>query len=243
MTDIYLLRHGKVNGRAALYGKTDIEVAPSVNKAILTTLIKHQQLFSQVLTSPLKRCAELAELFATQAHKPLETMNDMQEMNFGSLDGICFDDLPYLLSENKGAQASHRFKPKGNSLNIVKPNSTLQKFDNWQALENFWQSPDEYPLPEAETLANFNARIKAQWQILLKRHQNHSILLVSHGGVIRMILAEVLGLDWRNAKLFSQLTIRNASFTHIYHDISADLCHVKAISHPLSSLATNQCEQ
>ena len=59
-----------------------------------------------------------------------------------------------------------------------------------------------------------------------------------------MILAEVLGLDWKNAKLFSQLQIGNASITHLSSNInpmnSSNDIKVHAIAMPLSGLTADE---
>lgn len=224
MSHIYLLRHGKVNGPAALYGKTDIEVSSTIDNEILKTLINHQDKFTQVLTSPLKRCATLAQNFSQQIKKPITIIEDLQEINFGDYDGRAFDDIPYT------------------DPSIA--NTVGDDLRPWTDLERFWQNPVKYPLPDAEKLNDFYLRIKHAWQALLTKYTDENILLITHGGVIRMILAEVLGLDWKNAKLFSQLQIGNASITHLSSNInpmnSSNDIKVHAIAMPLSGLTADE---
>lgn len=188
-TTIYLLRHGKVNGPAALYGQTDIGVTDEVNMKILTELNQLQQnlinKISQVITSPLQRCCNLAHQFAKDNHLPLEVVDNFQEMNFGQLDGISFDDI-------RDSENSEK---------------------TWQQLEDFWHDPDLSPLPQAELLSSFYNRVERSWCELLTSHTGKNILLVCHGGVIRMLLALLLDIDYRNKTLFSQLTIKNSSIT------------------------------
>lgn len=60
------------------------------------------------------------------------------------------------------------------------------------ALEQFWQNPECSPPPGGETLASLRARVLAAWnELLVLNHRN--ILVITHGGPIRTILAEVLG--------------------------------------------------
>lgn len=59
MIRIWLLRHGKTQGPAALNGITDVAVKPSVQQAIASQLSTLP--FTRVI-APLRRCANLARL-------------------------------------------------------------------------------------------------------------------------------------------------------------------------------------
>ncbi|MDP2784987.1 MAG: histidine phosphatase family protein [Sulfurimicrobium sp.] len=61
-----------------------------------------------------------------------------------------------------------------------------------QALERFWRDPARHTPPGGESLDAFGQRVAAGWNDLLQRHAGKKILLVCHGGVIRLILAQVL---------------------------------------------------
>ncbi|PWV64461.1 histidine phosphatase family protein [Plasticicumulans acidivorans] len=69
------------------------------------------------------------------------------------------------------------------------------------ALATFWREPESYTPPGAEAVVEFDARVAEAWQGLLKRHAGQHVLLVCHGGVIRMCVRQVLGLPsghiWR----------------------------------------------
>jgi alpha-ribazole phosphatase len=227
MSNIYLLRHGKVNGPAALYGNTDIDVSPATNNDMLNQLIENQHLFSQILTSPLIRCAGIAHNFATRVNKPIDVITNLQEMNFGDFDGLAFDDIAYTALIPPTNAASH------SAINADDENQS------WTHLTRFWQNPALYSLPNAEKLEDFYLRVKSAWQLLLTKHHNENILLVTHGGVIRMILAQVLGLDWKNEKLYNQLQIANATISQLSHTICdnpEDAVKVHTIGLPLSYL-------
>lgn len=62
------------------------------------------------------------------------------------------------------------------------------------ALERFWLDPVWHTPPGGERFDAFRARVAAGWNGLLKRHTGKKILLVSHGGVIRLIIAQVLSI-------------------------------------------------
>lgn len=66
-----------------------------------------------------------------------------------------------------------------------------------QRIEKFWKNPAECPPPEGEPLADFQERVVLAWKELLQSQRGGQTLLVSHGGVIRLILAEVLQMPLR----------------------------------------------
>jgi len=71
---------------------------------------------------------------------------------------------------------------------------TAEKIDE-QALTLFYADPNLNPPPNGETFNAFQARTLWIWQDLLQRHSGKNILLISHAGVMRVILANTLGLD------------------------------------------------
>ena len=79
------------------------------------------------------------------------------------------------------------------------------------ALENFWRDPIACPPPQAEPLLSFQARVLAAWQELPARYVDQRVLLVTHGGVMRIILChlqqrpltELLNLSVPHAALHS----------------------------------------
>lgn len=177
---IYLLRHGQTVGDAALNGRTDVAVSELTQKNIAKAIIESQIQFDHIISSPLQRCAKLAENIAPSLGCQVELMPQIQEMSFGDVDGVAFSQLS----------------------------------SKWGVLESFWKDPANHQLPNAETLNDFHHRIIQGWKQILQRNDDH-LLVVTHGGVIRMLLAHLLELDWQNAKLYSTLAIANASITHI----------------------------
>lgn len=55
------------------------------------------------------------------------------------------------------------------------------------ALTQFWQNPLEFPPPQGEHLLDFQARVLAAWHEISIRLAGQHILLIAHGGVIRVI--------------------------------------------------------
>ena len=61
------------------------------------------------------------------------------------------------------------------------------------ALTGFWNDPITHPPPGAEPLEQFQARTLAAWRDVANRYPSQRVLLITHGGVIRVILCQVLG--------------------------------------------------
>lgn len=65
-------------------------------------------------------------------------------------------------------------------------------------LAGFWADPERAQAPEGEALADFRDRVVGAWESLLERHAGRHVLVVAHGGAIRVTLAHVLGMPLAN---------------------------------------------
>ena len=63
-----------------------------------------------------------------------------------------------------------------------------------EALGRFWADPYAFTPPNGEPLLQFEARILAALQRLWQRHAGEHLLVVTHGGVMRLLLARARGL-------------------------------------------------
>lgn len=59
-----------------------------------------------------------------------------------------------------------------------------------QALAKFWQAPYDHPPPGAESLHLFEERVLAAWRDITHTHRGRRVLIITHGGVIRIILRQ-----------------------------------------------------
>jgi len=69
--------------------------------------------------------------------------------------------------------------------------------DDFDRFKGMWDDPFNFVAPEGEALAHFEARVLKAWFGCLAR-QEKRLLLVCHGGVIRILLKEVLGIPFQN---------------------------------------------
>ena len=76
-------------------------------------------------------------------------------------------------------------------------------------LARFLADPEAVTPPGGETARDFRARVRSGWHELLTRDAGRRVLLIAHGGVLRQIVADALGvpfsihaaLEWPNAAL------------------------------------------
>lgn len=80
------------------------------------------------------------------------------------------------------------------------------------ALERFWQDPLNYPPPNGEHLLNFETRVLSAWYAIQQQFGGKRILLVTHGGVIRIIIRHILQLSFGR---MLELEIGHASINQI----------------------------
>ncbi|SFL98038.1 histidine phosphatase family protein [Nitrosomonas communis] len=60
-----------------------------------------------------------------------------------------------------------------------------------EALVRFWQNPLDNPPPQAEHLLDFKARVLGAWQDVHTQFANQNILLITHSGVMRILLCHL----------------------------------------------------
>ena len=61
-------------------------------------------------------------------------------------------------------------------------------------IKNYWNDPINTTPPQGENLVTFDKRIMLAWENMLKEFQGKHVLLISHAGVMRIILCRVLGM-------------------------------------------------
>ncbi|ALP52886.1 alpha-ribazole phosphatase [Candidatus Tenderia electrophaga] len=59
------------------------------------------------------------------------------------------------------------------------------------ALARFWNDPEQHSAPGGEPLALFRARVLEAWGDITRQYAGERLLLVTHGGVIRVLLSHV----------------------------------------------------
>ncbi len=86
-------------------------------------------------------------------------------------------------------------------------------------LQRFWSDPVNNMPAGAETIAEFEQRVLAGWDELTQQYNGQHILLVGHGGMMRVILSHVLGMP--RAHMF-RLSVKYAAISRIRLDDYGD---------------------
>ncbi len=95
------------------------------------------------------------------------------------------------------------------------------------SLGAFWLDGDAHPPPGGESVSLFYRRVAGAWDRWLDRLWGQHLLLVCHGGVIRMSLAHALGLP--PVHMMSRLEVRYASRSRIRISRRADGGHLATL--------------
>lgn len=117
---ITLLRHGESEGNAAdlIQGQSDYPLTARGIEQARTLAARWQilqarsdrPLFETIITSPLTRACQTAEIVATVLNLPLELDSIWIERGFGNLDGRPLDEI---LELNPPVDFHHPYKPPG----------------------------------------------------------------------------------------------------------------------------------
>lgn len=86
-------------------------------------------------------------------------------------------------------------------------------------LQRFWSDPVNNMPEGAETIAEFEQRVLAGWNAVVEQHAGKHILLVGHGGMMRVILSHTLGMP--RAHMF-RLSVKFAAISRIRLDDYGD---------------------
>lgn len=159
-TTIDLLRHGDVEGGRKYRGQLDDPLS-ELGWQQLRTVTQNKQDWQQIITSPLKRCAEFSEELAQSLNLPLNNESEYREISFGLWEGKTADELLKVDSEK---------------------------------IKRYWDDPEQETPPQGENLLSFEKRILSAWKKTLNDHKGRHVLLISHAGVMRIILCHILGM-------------------------------------------------
>lgn len=184
MTTVLLLRHGRTTANAdgILAGWTPgvelDEVGRSQALAVADRLTEVR--FSAIVTSPLERCRETAEIVAgrRRSDMPIHTEVDLAEARYGDWTGRRLE--------------------------------TLAKDPLWEAVQHH---PSSVTFPGGEAMAGVQARSIAairRWN--RKLGDSATYVVVSHGDVIKAIVADALGM---HLDLFQRLQVDPCSVSVI----------------------------
>lgn len=200
--NIYLLRHGELVQTGILCGRTDIALS-DLGKQQLVDATSTLPVISHCYSSPLIRCRLFAEEYCLQNTLTLNVSAEIQELNFGDWDGKSYQSL---WDKNADSKVSV------------------------PTLGDFWQNPWQCLPPNGESMEQFTQRIDHFWRELIielqqsksESEQETNALIVSHGGVIRYLLAKVLQLPIPGTIHMSNIDVPYGALIHIHIFIDSE---------------------
>jgi broad specificity phosphatase PhoE len=161
---LVLIRHGEPEPEAKgkCYGILDVGLSHTGRAQIQAKLASVRNLRAVALyASPLKRAVESASIAGACLGLQAIIRPELQEINFGRLEGMSFSEIEKLYPE---------------------------EYRLWM------ESPTRIKFPEGESFAEMKARVVNFKNSLLNTHQGETVVLVSHGGPNRIMLAEALAI-------------------------------------------------
>jgi alpha-ribazole phosphatase len=170
-TLIDVLRHGEPVGGARYRGRTDDALSETGWQQMADAVkLKGANLsgktppWTDIISSPLSRCADFARQLSNTHQRKLHIEPRLAEIDFGDW-------------ENMSSQQIMAHEP--------------------DRLKQYWNDPINITPPNGERLSAFNSRVTAAWNDILTQHAaggNEHLLIVTHGGTLRIILSQVLAM-------------------------------------------------
>lgn len=187
-----LLRHGETTLSHTLRGHTDDELTENGWLQMQSTIQQYVAggtNWDVIFSSPLQRCHVFAINLAEQLEIPLQLNMHIKEMYFGDWESI-------------STQSIYENEP--------------------ELLANFWQFPTKYHAPNGESLEQFLQRVQVGFDEIhtqMKIHQWNRALVVTHGGVIKLLtclarhkhLNDLLKMSAELGQLYSVKMYKNDS--------------------------------
>lgn len=175
-TRIDFLRHGDPEGEDCFRGSGVDHRLGKKGLSQMKSKLPRKNCWDQVITSPLLRCHEFAEQYASKHELQLTVEPRLVEIGFGVWEGRTKFDI-----ETNDAEAYKHFKA----------------------------DPVRNRPAGAEPLEKFSNRV---WHCYEEIHQNHRgkrNLIVTHAGVLRVIISRIMGLPLND--VYNQVQVEYAA--------------------------------
>jgi alpha-ribazole phosphatase len=202
--EIYLIRHTTpLIEKGQIYGRNDVALAESFPEEKDQIIKQLPATFDAIYSSPSSRCTLLSAAIASATG--LKTVSSERKNTIsGSLVNSGF--------EQKETSGSNRNEPAGPDANepAYQTDEALYElnFGDWEG--KTWDSIDRTASetwmsdfvhlspPNGETMLQMEQRILRFWDKLLKQPYKN-VCIVTHGGVIRIILARYKSVQLKDA--------------------------------------------
>ena len=186
-TKIYLIRHGETEGAETKRYKGHIDVPLSENGI-----------------EQIKRVAEYLSA-EVQKRGSAEVTCGLTSLRANELSVIYTSDLSRAVKSAELIAESHGLKP------IILPELRERNFGIWEGMSfdeikekwpdafNSWSSnPLKFSPMGGESTIELRDRAVKAFNNIVEQHNGHNIAIVSHGGINRIMLCELLGMPLEN---------------------------------------------
>lgn len=182
----FIARHGitEWNKRGIIQGHTDIDLdAEGVFQAQELAKLFRGVSFSRIISSDLLRAKNTAKVIADEKQLTLETTPQLRERYWGQWEGKRFSDLKMKLGEAFNLVIHH--------LNDIEQSSIVE-------------------LKDVESIPQAMARTVPFLKGIAEKHPGESILILTHGGILKSLLYYF--------KFTSSIAIPNTSYLVVHAD-------------------------
>jgi len=134
------------------------------------------------------------------------------------------------LSQKRCLEFAEQLANKKQCELIIDPQFKEMDFGDWigikskvlweehrEKYQQLWENPDDFVASNGESMQAFYHRVQTGLDKILTEHQKKSILLITHGGVIRTILANALDISTLSIQKFN-IAYAQISRLHCYED-------------------------
>ncbi|MGI9316368.1 MAG: histidine phosphatase family protein [bacterium] len=97
--------------------------------------------------------------------------------------------------------------------------------ENAKEVQRFFDDPFAHTPPNAESFSGFHDRVVSAWNHVVEQHGSGTVLVVTHGGVIMSVLAEIMGLQ----RIHGRIEVPYACLTRI--QLSSEGASHRLVSH------------
>jgi alpha-ribazole phosphatase len=183
MTRVYLIRHGETEGADSRRYKGHLDVPLSDNGI-----------------EQIKRVAEY--LFKNTDTPPLPPLT---KVGIGGVEAVYCSDLSRAIKSADIIAGPHGLKPvivkglKERSFGVWEGMSFDEIKEKWPDAFNAWAAnPLKFSPMDGESTIEVRDRVIKAFEEIVEKHKEQNIAIVSHGGVIRVLLCEMLGMPLEN---------------------------------------------
>ncbi|HPY42261.1 MAG TPA: histidine phosphatase family protein [Thiolinea sp.] len=99
---------------------------------------------------------------------------------------------------------------------VGKSSAAIWELDQ-AGMQQLWSEPLSFTAPQGESMLAFIQRVQAAWADFTQAYTGQRVLLVTHGGVIRVLLAQSLGIGYAQTLRF-ELGYGQAARFRVYAD-------------------------